>query len=308
MVIIEGQSLSGIALELNKYINKYLNLIRNDFLVNSKEEDVRNIIINDDNNDAKLNRDMIRNNSVQRDDVPSRIKIDRKHKKVAKSVVLLALIGVLIGTGFSFNNQVQYTDSEYAVMRVEALDGFDYNKKWVRDERYYNDMVDNIISFYSKLEQLPNENYKTLGLYNAYDGIVSIRNIDDALLEMESLFSLLRKKMVQEDVNEGFRIIVNADSDENYFFLDFVYDTLINAGFKEYDSRKFQDLLIKYKYSNYGNYYGVVGVKLTDNEKELIRDIMKRYQEYYKNVKIEIGNLMVSGDYSFIATYNGKGK
>jgi len=321
LVIIEGNSLSRIGILLNKYINQYFSNYSDKYDSTDKKIEVKPRIRNNsnsdkkvnisnksnlNNNDVMLNREVMKNNSVRKEGFPSRIKLNAKQVKIAKAVALLAVLGALVGVGVGISNTHEYTDSEYAVMRVEALDIFDYTNNWKSNK--VDDIADNIISVYSKLGQLPDENYKTLGLYNAYDSIIRLENLDDALVKMQSLLNLLRNKMVKEEINENLRTTIKADIDGEYYFIDFVYDTLVNAGYNEYKNEEYQNLLLRYKYANFGNYFGVVGVSLKEREKEMIRDMMNKYQEYYKNSEEKIGELVVSGDYSFFATYTGKGR
>lgn len=244
----------------------------------------------------------MRNNSIQRDGVVKKNKLKKKQIKIAKTVILLAVLGALVGVG-AVNEYNKEQDEKYAIIRVDSLDDFDYAKRWGRTEKYYDEMVDSIILNYYKLSQLPDVNYKLMGIYKAHDGFIRVYGKDKTLMGMESLFGKIKNKVFDENLDVDLRDVVKADSNDKYFYLDFVYDTLKRAGYEELNSEKYQSLLTKYKYANFGNYYGVVGVILTENENELLADIMNKYVEYYRGVKLDLGYMMESGEYSFYDTY-----
>lgn len=323
LIISSDRMLSETGGELNKYINEYfakysdkydvsLNTdVRKDN-VNDKEIDVsldnKDIVgnINNCNNEEiKFNINNMRNNSVKNGLFVDKIRFNITKGQVVKSVALLALLGTLLSVGAGRSDEVKYTDDEYAVLRFGTLSNYDYDRKWVRDDRYFDEMADEVMIVYSKLEQLPNDGYKTIGLYNVYEGFKDVKGDVDLLPDMESFFEMLKKKIATLDIDIGLRDIINVDSKDGYFYLDFVYDQLYNMGFSEIKDSKYQDVLLRYKYANYGNRYGVVGVFLTDSEKRLINDVMIKYEEYCENAKLEIGYLMTDNRYTFFSTYKG---
>ena len=183
-----------------------------------------------------------------------------------------------------------------AMQRVMIVDGFDYSRK-LRNDEYYNKIADNIIKVYSKLDQIDDENYKTLCIYDAYKGCSSIT-------EMDKIFRILRDKIVLNDVELNLRNIVKADSEQTYFYLDFIYDRLNSMGYDEVNSKRYQDALLKYKYANYGNYYGAVGVYMSNSEKEIIKDVIKKYEEHCEKDKLNFGYLLGEGGIDLTSTYD----
>ena len=97
----------------------------------------------------------------------------------------------------------------------------------------------------------------------------------------------------------NIRNIINADSDDLYCSLDFVYDRLYSVGVMDVKNEDYQNALLTYKYTYFGNRYGVVGVNLDDNEKDLISKVMNMYLEYFKDYKLELGYLIGNGEYTF---------
>lgn len=322
LIISIDRNLTDTGIELNKYVSeyfsKYLNkygnsssknreYVRSNNFYNQDEdvEDKKNVQNN--NSQIRLNLNNMKNNSVKNGFFPDKFRLNKKQIVVSKTVITLALLGTLLGVGINISSQEKYTDDEYAIMRVEMLTGFDYDKKIGRDNKFNNDMKDEVISLYFKLEQLPNESYKLLGLYNVYDGLCKVSGDEKALIEMEHFFGDLRKKIINEELmfgmNDSLKVFEN-----NYFFLDLVYDTLIDMGYDELNNKKYQDVLLRYKYANFGNYYGVVGVYLTKDELILIDDIISKYVESYEKIKLDIGYLMVDGNYTFFDTYKSNSR
>ena len=242
----------------------------------------------------------IRVNSVVGEAVPDKIKVNRGSKKVEKNVIALCLLAIMTINTISMNNYVDRRIHEMndntAMQRVMIVDGFDYSKK-LRNDEYYNKIADNIINVYSKLGQIEDENYKTLCLYDAYKGCSTIN-------EMDKIFNILRSKIVLNDVELNLRNIVKADSKQTYFYLDFVYDRLSNMGYNEVNSQEYQDALLRWKYANYGNYYGAVGVYMSNSEKEIIKDVIKKYEEHCEKDKLNFGYLLGEGGFDLTSTYD----
>lgn len=322
LVVNPDRELSDTGIKLNKYINQFfskysvkdkvdknVDYVRSSSFYNQDEDVEEEKKVQNDNGEIKFNLNNMKSNSVKNGLFPDKIRLSKKQIMVSKAVITLALLGTLLGVGLNVSNQEKYTDDDYAMMRVEMLSGFDYDKKVGRDNKFNNDMMNEVISLYSKLEQLPSESYKNLGLYNVYNGFYNImnNNNDKTLIEMENFFGSLRKKIVSEELMIGINDSLKV-YEENYFFLDFVYDTLINMGYNEFNNDKYQDALLRYKYANFGNQYGVVGVYLTKDELKLIDDVLNKYVECYEKIKLDIGYLMINGDYTFFDTYSDKSK
>lgn len=310
--IIPDSELSKTGIELDGYVKQYIKFlnrpkeIKEDIpdgvkIENTKIEPIKKKEVSQDKvvkRDACLEN--IRINSVVGEAVPNKIKVNKNTKKVEKNVITLCILAIMTINTISINNYVDRRMNEmndnYAMQRVMIVDGFDYSKK-LRNDEYYDKIADNIIKVYSKLGQIDDENYKTLCIYDAYKGCSTIN-------EMDRIFNILRNRLVMNDLDLNLRKIVRADSGQAYFYLDFVYDRLDSMGYNEVNSQKYQDALLRWKYANYGNYYGVVGVSMTNEEKGIINDVMNKYEECCKKNKLDFGYLLGNGGIDLTSSYD----
>lgn len=313
LVVNPDAELSRTGIEMKKYINQYIALVLgkdNNERDNGNGID-RKKVEDDKNNKTNLARERMKNNSVSNGDTPKKIKMNSQQKKVMKVIITLAVIGSLAVVSKSVDSYIDKRNDRDAMMRVEMLDSFDYRQTYSRNDKYYDKMADNVISVYSKLDELENENCRTLGFYNAYCGSIDVYKGDSKLRSMENLFNKVREKLTNNTNDIGLKDTIKVGISPRYFFMDFVYDTLYNAGYKEVKGEEYQNALTRYKYCNFGNQYGVVGVTLTEDENKIIDDVMKKYCEYYENLKLQLGYSIEDGNYSFFDTYtesSGRGK
>lgn len=311
LVVHHDRELSDTGIKLNKYINQFFSkyLVKDkadknvDYVRSSRfynqDEDVDDKNFESDNGEIKFNLNNMKSSSVKNGLFPDKIRLSKKQIMVSKAVITLALLGTLLGVGAFINQHIKDEKDNDALLRVAMVDGFDYSKKYFRDNYYYDDMAENILTTYSKLNQLDNENYKLIGFYSAYKGLCDVYGDGLHLDKIEGLFRLVQKNCVIQDVELNIRNIINADSDDLYCFLDFVYDRLYSVGVMDVKNEDYQNALLTYKYTYFGNRYGVVGVNLDDNEKDLISKVMNMYLEYFKDYKLELGYLIGNGEYTF---------
>lgn len=242
----------------------------------------------------------IRLNSVIGEAVPAKVKVDKKAKQVERKVIALCLLAIVTLNTISMNNyidrKVEERNDSYAIAKVDSLDGFDYYKK-LRNLDYYDKMTDNIIDVYSRYGQVEDENYKTICIYDAYKGSTSLK-------EMDQIFGILRNKIVENDVQLNLRNVIKADSQQTYFYLDFIYDRLNSMGYNEVNSQEYQDALLRWKYANYGNYYGVVGVSMSNRENAIINDVLSKYEEYCEKNKLSFGYKIGTEYVDFTSNYD----
>lgn len=298
----DSEKLTHYGNEIKRYIDYYIS--KKEKEQKKHENDSVNVVQNIVTPNVNVNVNNMINNSVQNDRTPKKMKSSSKKVKMNRSVSMLlvtaSLVSVLGLSGYGINTAIQYKSDRDALNRYDSLNYFNYSQKYLRDDSYYNDMAINIIDFYFKLGQLDSELYKTLGFYDAYCGYVELYGKEPPVTFMDDLFQKVKHELRNYRDTTLSRTINNGDiGNKEYCFVDFVYDRLYELGHKEVHDDEHQYALLRYKYANYGNSYGVIGVTLSKGEEKIINDALKLYYDYCEKAKLEVGYIVVDGEHSF---------
>ena len=205
-------------------------------------------------------------------------------KRIQQFISRLLVISSLLSLGsYAIIKQNKKSNDLELIDIAKSLDSsFSYSINHSSDllERLdYESACISVINYYNILKQHGSQ-YINLCFYNAYnDGL--------RLEEMDKLLKMV-KNVTSND--ENYAELNNVLGDD-ICYLDFIYNSLVQMGCEEIKDEKYLNAIVSYKQSYYGNLYGIASdYHIPREEKEVIDNLLKLYEEYSRNCQIELGN------------------
>ena len=226
-------------------------------------------------------------NSVEKEGLPKKIKVNKKRRKMYGKVISLALAGTLtISAGKLVFDGVKYVwdwgnsaiDQLMSQKQMDAVDEFDnykYNFIFTKYNDSYEKMTLNAADFYNKVSSLGDE-YRYLGFYRMYKNVMA-----DKLAIMDSTLPFLKSRTFNNPEYSNF-----YDSISRYeCYLDFAKDSLLSMGCEQIKDSKYQEAINVYKEAMekvWGDDYTPMDYLIVNSPEcvSVIKEIMHMYTEY----------------------------
>lgn len=242
-------------------------------------------------------------NTVQRKNVPKRVKHNPKKRKINQILPMLlvtaTLVGVVGGASYGIGELKEGIEDLSSDMRYNSITSAMSNSRYAyiytKYTDGYNTNIQEVINDYNNYSKF-GDIYGYIGFYEVYK-----HTNNDALAIMDSLLVDVDYKIS----NGNYDTKLNIDT---YCFLEFAYNRLVEMGCEEVQQEKYMNAIEKYKevkYSNVDENKTTLDCIKDKKVLELIGDIMDMYDEYSSKCYEELYGL-VNGSVSLSGRTGGR--
>ena len=227
-------------------------------------------------------------NSIEQDDVPSKIEVVKGKKDINQIISELLVASVLLGAisygGYTLGKNIR---NDRLMDNINKFDSHSYSHI---DSVYDTDIkstAKNIVETFDNYSEFGNDNFSYLGFYRAYNSVGNQK-----LFVMDNMLSQIKKDIYNKNGYDELRNSINT----NGCYLGFIYDRLYEMGYTEINDAKHYELLNSYmkvmnnhKYSNPVEY-------LSASQQRLLNKVVSKYEELSEQYLLEFGVLLGDKD------------
>lgn len=226
----------------------------------------------------------IRNNSVQRDNVPNKIKKDGKKINVPQAVSVVLTAGVLLGLlshgAYTVGKDIR---ANVAKKNLTSIDTYSYPAITSIYDGTLKLTADNIIKTYDDYSKFDNLNFSYLAFYEAFNSATQ-----DEIYVMDNMLYEIKDNLAGNSLYSDLMNELRTDS----CFLDFMYDRLEDMGYTEIRDNKYYELLSAYLKAKNDHPHGNPINYLTDSQVRLLNKVKDKYEEFSEQYLVELGVLL----------------
>lgn len=230
------------------------------------------------------------------------LKYEPKKKGIQKFISRLLVISSLLSLGsYAIIKQNRKSNDLELIDVAKSLDSsFSYSINYssnLSERLDYENACVGVINYYNILKEYGPQ-YIDLCFYNAYSEGLKLE-------EMDNLLKMV-KNVVSKDENYAELSDILGD---DICYLDYIYNSLVRMGCEEIKNEKYLNAVISYKQSYYGNMYGIPSdYHMSIEDKEVIDNLLKLYEEYSRKCQIELGNKIMEQEENTISLSNNGSK
>ena len=229
-------------------------------------------------------RHLFIDNSIEQEDVPSKIEVVSGKKNINKiiSELLIAstLLGVISYGGYNIGKNIR---NDKAMDNLKKFDSYSYSDL---DSIYVGSFkftAENLISTFDDYSKFNDRNFTYLGFYRAFKSVNMQR-----LYVMDNMLEEIKDNIY---MNEEHSYLMNVLK-KNGCYLDFIYDRLYDMGFTEIKDEKYFDLLSAYIDAMNDHKYKDPVEYLSINHQRMLNKILTKYEELSEQCLLEFGVLL----------------
>lgn len=239
-----------------------------------------------------LSRKTMEHNSIAKVGAPKRVKRVSKKRKMQRNVSMLLVVAALttmlgfasykIANGFKEGIDDISADFRYNSSSSQMF-GDQFNIIYTKYADGFRDNTESVINVYNEYSKY-GDVYGYLGFYESYKHINK-----DSLAIMDAMMSKIKNGIS----NGKYNTDMNIDSK---YFLDFIYDRLIEMGCEEIKQEKYIDAINEYisvSFTNGNSNKTTMDVIREENKKlnDLILEITDMYHQYSSRYYDELCDL-----------------
>lgn len=229
-------------------------------------------------------RSLLVDNSIEKDDVPSKIEVVKVKKNINKIIVELLVAGVLLSTisyvGHTLGKEIR---DDRSMDNIKKFDSHSYsyiNSIYVNS---FSSTAENIIKTFNDYCKFNNNNFNYLGFYRAFNSVGNQK-----LYVMDNMLDEIKKDIYKKVEYDDLMNILRA----NGCYLDFIYDRLYDMGYTEIRDTKYTELLSSYIKAKNGHKYSDPVEYLTGSQQRLLNKVVSKYEELSEQYLLEFGVLL----------------
>lgn len=223
-------------------------------------------------------------NSIEQDDVPSRIEVVRDKKNINKIIAELLIASTLLGViSYGSYNIGKIIGNDKAMDNVKKFDSYsysDFNSIYVDSFKF---TAENIVNTFDNYRKFDDSNFAYLGFYRAFKSanMQRLYVMDNMIEEIKDIIYM----------NEEYTDLMNVIR-KNGCYLDFIYDRLYDMGFTEIRDEKYFDLLSAYIDAMNDHKYKDPIEYLSTSHQRMLNKILTKYEELSEQCLLEFGVLL----------------
>lgn len=223
-------------------------------------------------------------NSVEQDNVPSKVEVVRSKKDIKQVISELLVISVLLGAisygGYTSGKEIRNNRS------MDNIKKFDSHSYSHIDSVYDNDLKSiarNIIETFDDYCKFDNNNFSYLGFYRAFNSVGNQK-----LYVMDNMIEQIRKEINSKPEYDNLMNSFRGTS----CYLSFIYDRLYDMGYTEIRDEKYNELLNSYMKAKHDHRYSDPVEYLNSSQQRLLNKVINKYDELSEQYLIEFGVLL----------------
>ena len=229
-------------------------------------------------------RHLFIDNSIEQEDVPSKIEVVGGKKNINKiiSELLIAstLLGVISYGGYNVGKSIR---NDKAMDNLKKFDSHSYSGVNSIYGSSFEYTADNIVSTFNDYRNFNNDNFSYLGFYRAFRNAGSQK-----LYVMDNMMEEIKNNIYMKEEHSDLMNILRS----NGCYLDFIYDRLYDMGYIEIKENKYFELLSSYMKIMKEHKYKAPVEYLSASQQRLLNKVISKYEELSEQYLIEFGVLL----------------
>ena len=223
-------------------------------------------------------------NSVEQEDVPSKIEVvvgkKNINKIIAELLVASALLGIISYGGYNVGKNIR---KDKAMDNLKKFDSHSYNGVHSIYLDSFEYTAENIANTFDNYRNFNNDIFSYLGFYRAFNG-----SGDQKLYVMDNMMEQIRNNIYMKEEHSDLMNVLRS----NGCYLDFIYDRLYDMGYTEIRDNKYYELLSSYMRVKKEHKYKDPVEYLSSSQQRLLNNVLRKYEELSEQYLLEFGVLL----------------
>lgn len=223
-------------------------------------------------------------NSIEQENVPSKIEVVKGKKNINKIVSELLIASALLGAisygGYTAGKNIK---NDKAMDNLKKVDSYSYSDINSIYGNSFNFTAENIVNTFDEYSNFNNDNFSYLGFYRAYRSAGSQK-----LYVMDNMMAQIKNNIYKMEEHNDLMNILRG----NACYLDFIYDRLYDMGYTEIRDNKYFELLSSYTRVMKEHEYKDPVEYLSGSQQRLLNKVLDKYEELSEQYLLELGVLL----------------